>query len=114
MFEELMHSIWDEFSKLVFRAEIEVEPGQGNGNGANPNRRRSTTRAAPPRPSPRRSNRSRSRAAAGPSTPPPPRRSVGNGADVVETVVKDEHDKVGRNDPCWCGIGKKYKKCHGA
>lgn len=22
--------------------------------------------------------------------------------------------KVGRNDPCWCGSGKKYKKCHGA
>ena len=39
----------------------------------------------------------------------------GNGAaEVVETVVKDEHDKVGRNDPCWCGSGKKYKKCHGA
>lgn len=25
----------------------------------------------------------------------------------------DQH-KVGRNDPCWCGSGKKYKKCHGA
>jgi preprotein translocase subunit SecA len=25
----------------------------------------------------------------------------------------DEHH-VGRNDPCWCGSGKKYKKCHGA
>jgi len=35
------------------------------------------------------------------------------GGDVVETVVKDEHDKLGRNDPCWCGSGKKYKKCHG-
>jgi len=22
--------------------------------------------------------------------------------------------KIGRNDPCWCGSGKKYKKCHGA
>ncbi len=22
------------------------------------------------------------------------------------------HGKVGRNDPCWCGSGKKYKKCH--
>jgi preprotein translocase subunit SecA len=25
-----------------------------------------------------------------------------------------ERDKIGRNDPCWCGSGKKYKKCHGA
>ena len=24
------------------------------------------------------------------------------------------HEKIGRNDPCWCGSGKKYKKCHGA
>ncbi len=24
-----------------------------------------------------------------------------------------EHKDVGRNDPCWCGSGKKYKKCHG-
>jgi len=21
--------------------------------------------------------------------------------------------KIGRNDPCYCGSGKKYKKCHG-
>jgi len=33
------------------------------------------------------------------------------------TVVKDKDDpyaNVGRNDPCPCGSGKKYKKCHGA
>lgn len=22
--------------------------------------------------------------------------------------------KIGRNDPCWCGSGQKYKKCHAA
>jgi SEC-C motif len=31
----------------------------------------------------------------------------------VETVRRTE-PKVGRNDPCPCGSGKKYKKCHGA
>jgi preprotein translocase subunit SecA len=30
-----------------------------------------------------------------------------------QQVVK-EHPDIGRNDPCWCGSGKKYKKCHGA
>ena len=30
------------------------------------------------------------------------------------TVIKDDREKIGRNDPCWCGSGKKYKKCHGA
>ncbi len=28
--------------------------------------------------------------------------------------VVREGPKIGRNDPCWCGSGKKYKKCHGA
>jgi preprotein translocase subunit SecA len=28
--------------------------------------------------------------------------------------VASEHEKIGRNDPCWCGSGKKFKKCHGA
>ncbi len=28
--------------------------------------------------------------------------------------VVDEKEKIGRNEPCWCGSGKKYKKCHGA
>ncbi|MDR1758919.1 MAG: preprotein translocase subunit SecA [Fibrobacter sp.] len=27
--------------------------------------------------------------------------------------VKNEGPKLGRNDPCWCGSGLKYKKCHG-
>ncbi|RJQ14869.1 preprotein translocase subunit SecA [Candidatus Parcubacteria bacterium] len=29
------------------------------------------------------------------------------------TSVKAGDKKVGRNDPCWCGSGKKFKKCHG-
>ena len=28
--------------------------------------------------------------------------------------ASSEHEKLGRNDPCWCGSGKKFKKCHGA
>jgi preprotein translocase subunit SecA len=35
-------------------------------------------------------------------------------APVQQTVVKSEHENIGRNDPCWCGSGKKYKRCHGA
>jgi preprotein translocase subunit SecA len=31
----------------------------------------------------------------------------------VQQVVRGQ-EKVGRNDPCPCGSGKKYKKCHGA
>jgi preprotein translocase subunit SecA len=33
---------------------------------------------------------------------------------VVEQRQLDPERDVGRNDPCWCGSGKKYKRCHGA
>jgi len=36
------------------------------------------------------------------------------GGGGVATQQRHVEQKVGRNDPCWCGSGKKYKKCHGA
>ncbi len=33
-------------------------------------------------------------------------------AETMQPKVKAEHEKVGRNEPCWCGSGKKYKHCH--
>ncbi len=120
MFEELMHSIWEEFSKLVFNAQIEADPSQpqvafgGNGGGvptaldysggtpeAQPSALQEVAAGA--------GAVGTAAAAAGPNG--------GNGApapEVIETVVKGEHENIGRNDPCWCGSGKKYKKCHGA
>jgi len=37
----------------------------------------------------------------------------GEGEAASPSPVKREGDKVGRNDPCPCGSGKKYKRCHG-
>ncbi|MCL5671733.1 MAG: SEC-C metal-binding domain-containing protein [Acidobacteria bacterium] len=40
-------------------------------------------------------------------------RMVGGGVmEKPQQVIRKE--KIGRNDPCPCGSGKKYKKCHGA
>jgi preprotein translocase subunit SecA len=50
--------------------------------------------------------------AAGQEGPPRPSRVGGDDAPI-KTVRRDE-PKMGRNDPCYCGSGKKYKKCHGA
>ncbi len=57
---------------------------------------------------------------AAPNTAAPPRGTgaqqpprVG-GDDAAIKTVRREEPKVGRNDPCPCGSGKKYKKCHGA
>ncbi len=46
------------------------------------------------------------------SRAPQPARVGGDDADVK--TVRHDGPKVGRNDPCPCGSGKKYKKCHGA
>jgi len=33
--------------------------------------------------------------------------------ETPRPIVRADHEKVGRNDPCPCGSGKKYKKCCG-
>ncbi len=38
--------------------------------------------------------------------------SVGDDRQVQQ-VVKTAQEKIGRNEPCWCGSGKKFKLCHG-
>jgi preprotein translocase subunit SecA len=40
--------------------------------------------------------------------------SRSGGGDASQPVQRRTGEKVGRNDPCPCGSGKKYKKCHGA
>ncbi len=48
--------------------------------------------------------------------PSPPQMSLNRGeaATVPKQPIHRTEEKVGRNDPCPCGSGKKYKKCHGA
>jgi preprotein translocase subunit SecA len=116
MFEELMHSIWDEFAKLVFRAEIERQPE--NGAAAATNGTGETTTLAYSGGTFENQPSALQEVAAAPGAAPSDVAAAGAGSpangEVVETVVKGEHDNIGRNDPCWCGSGKKYKKCHGA
>jgi len=39
---------------------------------------------------------------------------IGSGDGSSNVVAKKSEPEAGRNDPCPCGSGKKYKKCHGA
>jgi preprotein translocase subunit SecA len=41
-------------------------------------------------------------------------RMAGGGVETRTVAQRRTGEKVGRNDPCPCGSGKKYKKCHGA
>jgi preprotein translocase subunit SecA len=119
MFEELMHSVWEEFSKLVFHAQIQVDPsqldgsfaGNGGGGGIALDYSGGTPEAQPS---------ALQEVASGSTTvgvgaAAPNGENLAAAPEVVETVVKDEKVRdIGRNDPCWCGSGKKFKKCHGA
>jgi preprotein translocase subunit SecA len=121
MFEELMHSVWEEFSKLIFHAQVEIDPSRlegsfaGNGGGAIALDYSGGTPEAQP------SALQEVAAGTGGASVSVGAGTAPNGGDVaaapevVETVVKDERERdIGRNDPCWCGSGKKFKKCHGA
>jgi preprotein translocase subunit SecA len=57
-----------------------------------------------------------------PKPPPPPRQVMGptraveplaGGGNGGTNPAQTPAGKIGRNDPCYCGSGKKYKKCHG-
>jgi preprotein translocase subunit SecA len=116
MFGALIQAIWEEFARYIFNVEVEIEQEQApSGQMWQPRAGSSSTGSlqytggGPDQPS-----ALAAAAAAG--------GAVGYAPDEVydeepiqpiETRVLDEHEKIGRNDPCWCGSGKKYKKCHG-
>ena len=124
MFQALMDSIWEEFARLIFHVDVEIQPNQVDeafGPDGGPLRRRLLGRrrrraALGARRGPRGGRRSGDRHGPGRRC----RRGhgtgngAGNGGTNPATVVKGEDEKIGRNDPCWCGSGKKFKKCHGA
>ncbi len=47
---------------------------------------------------------------AAPAAPAAPKSILSRGGAAVPNGIQS----IGRNDPCYCGSGKKYKKCHGA
>jgi len=50
---------------------------------------------------------------AGRKAAPQQRKALPVGAAVTPGAAAAAQGKIGRNDPCWCGSGKKYKRCHG-
>jgi preprotein translocase subunit SecA len=86
LFEEMNARIDAQALELVFKFSLPPPPDQ--------------VRAVPPP----------MRAAAPAPAPRPAAVGTASGAGRIPSKV----GKVGRNDPCPCGSGKKYKKCHGA
>ncbi|MCW3029632.1 MAG: secA [Solirubrobacterales bacterium] len=130
LFGDLMNSVWSDYARMIFNVQVNVEGENGGGQGG----------AAPIAPFSAAGNSTRAgrvsysgghsaagsgalaaaAAAAGLGTGAVAEAAFGeNGEElealpVVEQRVLDDEHQVGRNDPCWCGSGKKFKKCHGA
>jgi len=120
MFRDLMNSIWEEFARVIFHVEVNIEPADFEPEPEPPAQALSYAGGGADQPSAM--DEAAQAAMAQGAAPAAGAAAVGaataggNGAssENPETVVKADRDKIGRNDPCWCGSGKKYKKCHGA
>jgi preprotein translocase subunit SecA len=123
LFGDLMNSVWVDFTRMVFNVQVNVEgPPTPNGATQAPAfaASGSSTRAG-------RVSYSGGSSAMGAGALAAAAAAAGpNGAaydgegepaealPVVEQRVIDSEHQLGRNDPCWCGSGKKFKRCHGA
>src|SRR3954470_9899584 len=114
MFTGLIAAIWEEFARYIFHVEVEYEGADGNGFQQQQAGPRGLQYGGAGQPS------ALAAAAAG-VVPNEVGEAVAYGDDgeveefvQVQTRHVDEKDQIGRNDPCWCGSGKKFKKCHGA
>ena len=122
LFGDLMNSVWTDYARMIFNVEVNVEGQNGGGTpGAGVCARRQLHARGTGlllRRTERRGRRGAGRrGSGGGGRLRPEGYANGDGAELVpvveQRVVDDEH-QVGRNDPCWCGSGKKFKKCHGA
>ncbi|MHB8243551.1 MAG: preprotein translocase subunit SecA [Solirubrobacteraceae bacterium] len=127
LFGDLMNSVWTDYARMIFNVQVNVEGQNGGGNGAVPSfsASGSSTRAGRVSYSGGQSAAgsgalAAAAAAAGLSSDASAAQAFGaEGAEgeampVVEQRVLADDELVGRNDPCPCGSGKKYKRCHGA
>jgi preprotein translocase subunit SecA len=119
MFRELMDSIWEEFARVIYHVEVNIEPADFEPQPEAQPSELTYAGGGPEQPSAmQQASESATATTPVPGLVPaaPSGGGTGNGgaSENPETVVKADRDKIGRNDPCWCGSGKKYKKCHGA
>jgi preprotein translocase subunit SecA len=108
MFGQLMAAIDDDFVKYSMHVEVMVEPAP------EPDLSKAFYEAAES-PVQGTSGVSRALAAEAAANPELAQQMAAEMADdtPMAPVIKEDHERVGRNDPCWCGSGKKFKFCHG-
>ncbi len=119
LFTDLMNSIWSDFTRMIFHVEVEVEVDDP-----------AATQFGAPAGSQTRSGSVSYSGGSGAAAAGALAAAAAGGSEYVTVYDDDEEpvemlphveqrvlaadEQTGRNDPCWCGSGKKYKKCHGA
>jgi preprotein translocase subunit SecA len=122
MFQGLIDDLRTTFAERWLKLQVEIGPPRGGGGGPGGQRTPSRGVTGPagglPGPSRRQTPMVASKPAADglvtSGEPPPPSVQRGRPGVAEPAFVANPYDGVGRNDPCPCGSGKKFKKCHGA
>jgi preprotein translocase subunit SecA len=142
LYEELRGFISKQVANNIFRVQIQVAPqpvtetatapiaasatSDGNGAGAS-----ATGAGSAPRPPARPTTAAAAPAAIPPGLAAAARRGIqyqhgdapvtadgaapaAAGGSPARAPTTNTGPKLGRNDPCWCGSGKKFKRCHGS
>jgi preprotein translocase subunit SecA len=120
LFSDLMNTIWSDFARMIFNVEVEIEGENGADAGQQYTPSGSQTRSGQvsysggvgtAQPS------ALTAAAGGAGAAELAAAADEPAAELLPTVQQRrvaDVEQIGRNDPCWCGSGKKFKKCHGA
>jgi preprotein translocase subunit SecA len=133
LFGDLMNSVWSDYARMIFNVQVNIDgpPTQNGGNGGGARESIPPFSAAGSSTRAGRVSYSGGHSATGAGALAAAAAAAGLGSagaqgafgeegqelealPVVEQRVLDDEHQVGRNDPCWCGSGKKFKKCHGA
>ena len=124
MFEDLMHDIQSTFTERFMKIQVSAEPRPPEGAGRavrRPPPPPAPLSAEEPMPAPSGADDLFSGGATRVPPPPPvapaarrPEPALSSSLGPVGHQAAATVPEVGRNDPCPCGSGKKYKKCHGA
>ncbi len=128
LFGDLMNLVWTDYAQMLFHVEVMTPEEAQQAQQPEPVRRSTSTATSSATGGGRVSYSSGASAAVGAQAIEQAAAAEQQGGMPVEAgsaaataqeeapVVQQRHveDEPGRNDPCWCGSGKKYKKCHGA
>jgi preprotein translocase subunit SecA len=119
LFSDLMATIWSDFARMVFNVPVQVEELDGDGQPIVPEQRTapgSSTAGGRVTYSGGGEAQPSALAAAAAATGGPAAATYAE-EEILPAPVEQRRvnpdEQIGRNDPCWCGSGQKYKKCHG-